>query len=111
MGPGGARLGPCWCAIIRPMGRKRLSREDQIELDTERLNDALDELIAQMGVVVPRADQDPQLAGHQAKLRLDAIKAMPALVERKAKLLGLDFVHPTESPGQVASGTLAELER
>lgn len=93
------------------MSRKRLTREQQIELDAERLNDALDELIAQLGFLVAGADTDIQRAGFQTKVRLDAIKAMPALLERKAKLLGLDFVHPAESPGQQASGTLAELER
>jgi hypothetical protein len=93
------------------MSRKRLTREDQIELDTERLNDALDELIAQLGTTVQGSDVDLQRAALQSKMRLDAIKLLPGLLERKAKLLGLDFVHPAESPGQAASGTLAELER
>lgn len=92
------------------MSRKRLSRQEQIDLDAERLNDALDELVAQMEIVIGGADTDLQRAAIQSKMRLDAIKLMPSLLERKALLLGLDHV-ATESPGQAASGTLAELEK
>jgi hypothetical protein len=94
------------------MSRKRLTREQQIELDTERLNDAIDELIAQAEMVLVGVgwNSDAQRQTAQAKLRLDAIRALPALLERKAKLLGLDAV-VTEAPGQAASGTLAELEK
>lgn len=93
------------------MSRKRLTKEQQLELDTERLNDAIDELIAQIGTVLPAFGTEVQRLLAQSQMRRDAIKLLPVLLERKAKLLGLDFVHPSESPGQTASGTLAELEQ
>jgi hypothetical protein len=93
------------------MSRKRLTKEQQLELDTEHLNDAVDELMAQIEAVVPGADVDLQRQAIQSKMRLDAIKLLPSLLERKAKLLGLDFVHPAESPGQDGSGTIEQVTR
>lgn len=95
------------------MSRKRLTKEQQTDLLAERLNDALDELIAQACISVAGADQDLQRQAIQAKLRLDAIKAMPALAERLAKLLGLDAPEqkPSEVDGANKPGSLAELEQ
>ena len=98
-------------AIVRPMSRKRLSREQQIERDAERLDDAADELIAQVGIVVDGADMDPGKLAFQTKLRLDAIKALPLVLERKSKLLGLDAPEQKKSDAEAQTGTLAELER
>lgn len=92
------------------MSRKRLTKEQQTDLLAERLNDALDELICQAGALVPGADQDLQRQAFQAKLRLDAIKTIPSVAERLAKLLGLDAVQ-SDASGQKASGSLAELEQ
>lgn len=88
------------------MSRKRLTREQQVERDTERLDDAIDELIAQAGTVVPRATDDPALMACQNKLRLEAIKALPALLERKARLLGLDA-----APNAAKEGEPSGIER
>ena len=93
------------------MSRKRRSKEDEIVLEAERLDDALDELVDQLGMKLAMADSQPAIAANQAKIRRDAALAIATLSARKAALLGLDApeVKPAAETGE--AGTLAELER
>ncbi len=96
------------CGRIRPMSRKRLSKQEQKDIDVEHLNDAIEELMEQAASKVPGAETDLQRQAIQSKLRLDAIKALPALLERKAALLGLDDDGKgtaADQPGSIASVT------
>jgi hypothetical protein len=55
------------------------------------------------------ADDQPQVAALQAKLRREAAQTIAVVSERKAKLLGLDATSESKPAGQ--SGTLAEFEQ
>jgi len=91
------------------MSRKRRSRDEEIALEVCRLDDALDELVAQLASALPMADDQPQVAALQAKLRREAAQTIAVVSERKAKLLGLDATSESKPAGQ--SGTLAEFEQ
>jgi endonuclease YncB( thermonuclease family) len=93
------------------MSRKRRSPEEQVALETERLDDALDELVGQLGLVLPMAEEQPQIAVLQAKVRREAALALAAVSERKARLLGLDAPEQKKPAGAEAEGSLAALER
>lgn len=88
------------------MSRKRLTREQQIERDVEALDDAIGELLSQIGIVMDGSEQNPSLMACQIKVRLDAIKTLPMILERKAKLLGLDA-----APGATKEGEPSGIER
>ena len=101
----GQRL-PCY---IWSMSRKRRSRDEEIRLEIERLDDALDELVDQLAATLPMGEDVPQVAALQLKIRREAAQAIAIVSERKATLLGLDA---NETAGSSkASGTLAELEQ
>lgn len=93
------------------MSRKRRSREDEIALEIGRLDDALDELVDQLGTVLPMSDMQPPIAVAQKKIRRDAAVAIAALSERKSALLGLDAPVAKPATTEQPAGSLAELEK
>ena len=89
------------------------SKQMQVERDVARLDIAI-ELVEE--VLSQKLPNDSETAPQVLKLardsRLQAADRLVSLLERRAKLLGLDA--PDEKPkesGAAAAGTLAELER
>ena len=87
----------------------KLSREGEIEKDLGVLGDAID---AVMGVVRKKAPGEAHESFVEALsgLQLKAIDRLVPLLERKARLLGLDQAGKDGAQPK-ESGTLAELER
>ncbi len=79
------------------------SKESERETDTSRLDKAIGYVIGLLEVAIPKsgdADADAVNEVALAKTKLDAVKALPALLERRAKLLGLDATQNEQPPGE-----------
>jgi hypothetical protein len=75
--------------------------------DVRRIDEAIDLLLESMRCALPKTD-DPVLdelnASVYAKRRADLAKSLPALFERRSKLLGLDAPTSTKAPESGAGG-------
>ncbi len=90
-----------------PMARRTIEKDR--DSDASRLDEALDHVLGVIRTELPRsgdADNDAVNEIALAKTKLDACRALVPLLERRAKLLGLDA-----TPGQVPSGAETAVER
>jgi len=88
---------------------RRVSVENHREKDVSRLDEALEHVLGVIRTELPRsgdADDDAVNEIAMAKAKLDACRALVPLLERRAKLLGLDA-----QPGTVTVGTETAVER
>lgn len=80
------------------MGKR--GRESERDSDVSRLDEAIDYVLSVLRVEIPRsgdADADAVNEAVMAKTKLEACKGLVPLLERRAKLLGLDAT-PNEQP-------------
>lgn len=88
------------------------SKQVQVERDVARLDAAIELVEEVLSQKLPNdADTAPQVLKLARDSRLQAADRLVSLLERRAKLLGLDAEGKPKESGATATGSLAELEK